>query len=202
MRVERFDPFGPSNRVDPWLQSGHSSSGGAKLGISRTSMIRGTRHKWLQATTKLFSASEQPTQPPVDPTNLPYRLRDHFLTEEEDRLRHRLCEAVGERAIVCPKTRVSDVLWIPQAHQHLGDAVRIDRKFIDFLICDRISSRPVCAVQLDRWREDAAKYQLRDEFLERVLAAAGLAVLHVQAQRIPTVTQFRQRITPLIENRG
>ena len=153
----------------------------------------------MRAATKLFAGDEDVPTQRIDQARLPFALRTQFLTEEEGRLRLRLSDAIGDRAIVCPKTRASDVLRIPQAHHHLGDAVRLDRKSIDFLICDRSSCRPVCAVQLERWNDETERYHLRDEFLECALTSAGLVVLHVPSNHMLSAEKLREQIMPLLE---
>jgi hypothetical protein len=50
--------------------------------------------------------------------------------------------------------------------------------------------------------EDVKKYQLRDEFLEHAFAVAGLSVLHVGSDRIPSPEVIRGKIIPLLENRS
>ena len=160
-------------------------------------MIQTARKRWMRAATKLF-AGDTETSLRVDQAAFPIELRERFLTDEEERLRRRLVEAIGDLAIVCPKTRLSDVVRIREAHNHLDNAVRIDRKFIDFLICHGTTRKPVCAVQLDQRIEATDKYGLRDEYLERALATAGLTVLHVQADKIPAVEQIRARLVPML----
>ena len=170
-------------------------------------MIREARKKWMLVATKLLGrveveVEEETRTLKVDPADLPYRLRDQFLTPAEDRLMRRLDEAIGEFGIVCPKPRLSDVLYIPQAHLHVGDAVRMDRKTVDFLICSRSTRHPVCALQLDVWLEAEAKYQQRDEFLELALSSAGLSVLHIRSDQIPTVAEIWEHIIPLVDERS
>ena len=162
-------------------------------------MIRDARDRWIRAAVKLLgrdhgAESQSDVRDPSDPS---FELRDPFLTGQEGDFCQRLCAALGERAIVCPKARASDVLRIPDAPRRLEDAVRLDRKFIDFLICDRPSLHPICAVQLDRWIENAGKYQLRDDYLEHALQAAGLAILHLPSDHLPTVDAIRKQFDGL-----
>ena len=166
-------------------------------------MSRDAQYLWMRATARLFGGQEDdapsPTAAVGDPSLQPFELRESFFTRPEAALFGRLREAVGSRAIVCPKTRVLDVLRLPNASQRLDDAVRLDRKFIDFLVCHPLTSRPLCAVQLDRWDADRQRYGLRDEFLEQALASAGMVVLHVPSESIPHRDLIAEELFPLLD---
>jgi hypothetical protein len=59
---------------------------------------------------------------------------------------------------------------------------RVDRKSVDFVLCDRSALSPVLAVELDDASHERKDRQERDAFVDRVLAKAGLPLLHVRAQ--------------------
>ena len=59
---------------------------------------------------------------------------------------------------------------------------RVDRKSVDFVLCDKSALSPVLAVELDDASHDREDRQERDAFVDRVLAKAGLPLLHVRAQ--------------------
>ncbi|MFK8113747.1 MAG: DUF2726 domain-containing protein [Rubripirellula sp.] len=135
------------------------------------------------------------------PQSLRFELRNQFLEQPESDLFHHLCEALGDRVIVCPKVRAADVIYMPNAAEQIDQAVRIDRKFIDYLVCDRVTRRPVCAIQLDR-APQGSKSPVYDQFLEGALKTAGLSVLHLRTDRAPSQQMIRERISPLLEKRS
>ena len=59
---------------------------------------------------------------------------------------------------------------------------RVDRKSLDFVLCDRSTLSPVLAIELDDSSHDREDRQERDAFVDRVLAKAGLPLLHIRAQ--------------------
>jgi hypothetical protein len=59
---------------------------------------------------------------------------------------------------------------------------KVDRKSVDFVLFDRNAISPVLAIELDDSSHDREDRQKRDAFVDRVLAKAGLPLLHVRAQ--------------------
>jgi len=59
---------------------------------------------------------------------------------------------------------------------------KVDRKSVDFVLFDRNAISPVLAIELDDSSHDSEDRQERDAFVDRVLAKAGLPLLHVRAQ--------------------
>jgi Protein of unknown function (DUF2726) len=161
-------------------------------------VIRESRNKWIRAAMKIVGA--EPSQPIPHATSA-FELRGRFLASGEAGLYSHLCEALGERAVVCPKVRALDVLRVPNAPKRIDEAVRLDRKYLDFLICDRGTWRPVCAIQLDRVDESSKLAPVRDEFLEKALITAGLSVLHIRTDRVPSIQMVRERIYPLLDGK-
>jgi very-short-patch-repair endonuclease len=59
---------------------------------------------------------------------------------------------------------------------------KVDRKSVDFVLFDRSTISPVLALELDDASHDREDRQERDAFVDRVLAKAGLPLLHVRVQ--------------------
>jgi len=115
---------------------------------------------------------------------LPYRVRDDFLSPAERSLYGVLCAAVGEWATVCPKISLGDVFY-PQSGDHSANLRyrnHIVQKHVDFLLCDPGSMRPLLGVELDDASHQRPDRQDRDVFVDQVFAAAGLPLLRVPAQ--------------------
>jgi hypothetical protein len=111
--------------------------------------------------------------------DLPYRLRDDFLSPAERSLYGVLCAAVGEWATVCPKISLGHVFY-PQSGDHSANMSyrnRIAQKHVDSLLCDPASMRPLLGVELDDASHQCPDRQNRDVFVDQVFAAAGLSQL-------------------------
>lgn len=130
-----------------------------------------------------------------------YEVRPRFLSEVELQVYRLLCAAAGDRALVCPKPRVFEALRMLDAAAHLEDALRIDRKHIDFLLVDPDSGRPLCAIQVDIWDEELQGYRLRETLLEEAFRRARLPVAYVLSDQLPPVSQLAQTIDELFSVR-
>jgi hypothetical protein len=131
---------------------------------------------------------------PIPELSAQFEVRERFLSEAALRLHVRLCRAVHDFGIVCPKPRVFEILRLLRAAEHLEDALRIDRKHIDFLICDATSGRPLCAVQIDQWDPLSQSYQMREELLHYAFERAGFPVIYVRSDQLPSGSELRQLI--------
>jgi Protein of unknown function (DUF2726)/Topoisomerase DNA binding C4 zinc finger len=126
---------------------------------------------------RMFGGSSEP--PAVE---LPYRLRDDFLSAAELSFYRVLRVAAGDSVVVCPKVNLADVLFVVRRNENQGYRNKIDRKHVDFLLCDAASMRPLLGVELDDKSHQRADRQARDAFVDEVFRAAGLPLLHMTAQ--------------------
>jgi hypothetical protein len=109
---------------------------------------------------------------------LPYRLRDDFLSAAELSFYRALVSAIGGRAVVCPKVNLRDVLFVSRPNENKGAHGRISQKHVDFLICDPTTMRPLVGVELDDSSHQRQDRQARDEFVDSAFAAASLPLVH------------------------
>ncbi|WP_459557628.1 PDDEXK family nuclease [Lacunimicrobium album] len=114
---------------------------------------------------------------------LPYRLRDHFLTKAEFSFYSVLRSAVGDRAVVLCKINLNDLFYVAKQNENQGARNRIDRKHVDFVLCDVKTMQPVVAIELDDRSHERADRRERDGFVDRVFEVAGLALVRIRAQR-------------------
>lgn len=113
----------------------------------------------------------------------PYGLRDDFLSAAEISFYHVLrCTLAADVTIVI-KPRLSDILFVRQPHKNLAARNRIDRKHVDFLLCETATMTPRLVVELDDSSHQKPKTQERDELVDGALKAAGLPILHVRAAK-------------------
>ena len=77
---------------------------------------------------------------------------------------------------VFAKVRLVDVIRVTnESSSWRSDLNRIDRKHLDFVLCDR-NLAPVLAVELDDSSHDRIERAERDDFIDRVLATAQLPI--------------------------
>lgn len=114
---------------------------------------------------------------------LPYGLRDRFLSAAELSFYRVLRDVVGGRGVVLAKVGLGDLFTVKRPHENRGARNKIDRKHVDFLICEPATLRPLCGVELDDKSHRRADRVARDRFVEGVFAAAGLPLVRVPAAR-------------------
>ena len=114
---------------------------------------------------------------------LPYRKSEYLLTKAERALYEVLLQSVDEDLLVFPKIRVLDLLWLPKGTENRQTFMnRVQSKHVDFVLCRKDTVSPEVVIELNDKSHRAKSRQQRDEFLESVFRAAGLAFLPIRAQ--------------------
>ena len=136
---------------------------------------------------------------PAKAEPLPYRRKDFLLSQAERSFFGVLERVVGAEHRLFAKVRIADLVWIPKGtgswQRHFN---RISAKHIDFILCDRDTVRPRLAIELDDSSHQRQSRRDRDDFVDRVLADAGLPLLRVPAQPAYNVEELRAKIIAAI----
>lgn len=127
---------------------------------------------------------------------LPYRLRDDFLSPAELAFYRVLMTSVDDDVTVLTKVNLADLFFVSQPRENASYRNRIDRKHVDFVLCEAATMRPLVGIELDDRSHDAAKRQERDRFVDRVFETAGLPLEHVPLRSTYSVTELRSMLTP------
>lgn len=99
--------------------------------------------------------------------------------------------AVGQHVIIFGKVRLADVITVtpglsPKLRQEAYD--QISRQHIDFLLCDKKTTRVLCAVELYDPAAAPKKTLLRARFIDKVMKQAGIPIA-----RFPRSSQYLSR---------
>ena len=132
---------------------------------------------------RLMMALGRARRPAGEPLELPYRLKRELLSAAELGFLRVLRPAVAEWAVICPKVGLGD-LFYPQTGNRSANASfrnKIDRKHVDFVLCDPHTMRPLVGIELDDASHGRASRQTRDEFVDKVFAAASLSLERFRA---------------------
>ena len=119
--------------------------------------------------------------------NFPY-LKKNLMTPTEHKLYGRLVSAFPDY-LVFTQVQLSQALKVPSGKDNLTWLNRVNRMSLDFVLCDK-SSNPICVIELDdktHLRSDAIK---RDEKKDKALAAAGIPIVRIKVDAMPTVAQL------------
>lgn len=127
---------------------------------------------------------------------LPYRLRDDFLSAAEFSFFKVLAGAVASRAVVCPKVNLADLFYVTRPNENQAFRNKIDRKHVDFVLCDPKTMRPICGVELDDSSHGRRDRQERDN---QVFEVAGLPLVRVPAQAAYHPAGLRDLVEPFLE---
>ena len=132
--------------------------------------------------------------------DFPYELQNHFLTPAELNFFQTLRSVVGSRAIICPKARLGDLFLVKQEDnsKFVAYSNKINRKHVDFLLCDPATMKPLVSIELDDKSHQREDRQERDAFVNQVFAAAKLPLLHVATKRAYVVEELSAQLAPYL----
>ena len=120
-------------------------------------------------------------EPAAGPIILPFKLRDDFLSNAEISFYKVLRTVVGDQVLICPKVNLGDIFFAVTGDHRKNRALanRIDRKHVDFLLCDPKTVHPMLGIELDDKSHGRQERQMRDELVDGVFAAAGLPLVRI-----------------------
>lgn len=135
------------------------------------------------------------------PPEFPYHLRDDFLSAAELSYFKVLQSVVGDRALLFTKVGLRDLFWVKSddRSQFRVYTNKIDRKHVDFLLCDPATLRPLVGIELDDKSHQRKDRQERDAFVDEVFKAAGLPLLHVSVRRGYPVEAVAAQVAPYLD---
>ncbi|HUH98672.1 MAG TPA: DUF2726 domain-containing protein [Anaerolineales bacterium] len=109
---------------------------------------------------------------------LPFRLREHFLSMPEVALFRALQEMAAERYVIYAKVSLDEIFYIVRPNENVHFFNKIFRKHVDFLLCNPKTLKPEIGVELVK---PNAKNETRvgDQFMEDLFLTAGLPLVHV-----------------------
>jgi very-short-patch-repair endonuclease len=119
---------------------------------------------------------------PINLDKLPYRLRDDFLSTAEASFFLVLKTMTGAHLVICPKVSLAELFFVPRSDEQTSFQNKIDRKRVDFLLCDPKTLKPIFAIELDDKSHARSNRQERDAFVEEVFSVAGLPLVRVPVQ--------------------
>jgi hypothetical protein len=125
--------------------------------------------------------------------DFPYHVRDDFLSPAEQNFYLVLKSAVGDWALICPKVSLGDLFYAKSSDpgEYCTYTNKVDRKHIDFLLCDPRTVKPMLGIELDDRSHQRADRQERDQFVEEVFTAAKLPLARVPVQRNYNAAELR-----------
>jgi hypothetical protein len=139
---------------------------------------------------------------PPKPEVLPYGLRDHFLSAAEISFYHVLHTAIGDRTVICPKVRMTDILYVSNRRENYSYVGKISQKHVDFLLCDPKSMKPILAIELDDSSHKRTDRAERDAFVNRAFETAGLPLIRIPARKSYHTNEIAGLILPYLDKQA
>lgn len=144
----------------------------------------------------LFGIGHQTTQAESSSSLFPYGLVNQIMSPAETNFYRVLGHVIQNKYLIFPKISLREFLFIGDHKNYQTHLNRIDRKHVDFLICDTTSLQPLFAIELDDSSHRRADREQRDAFIESVLSAVALPLV-----RIPVRASYNdQELEVLFKN--
>ncbi|MEI7848098.1 MAG: DUF2726 domain-containing protein [Chloroflexota bacterium] len=128
--------------------------------------------------------------------NLPYRIRQDYLSSSESAFFHVLTELTRGKFSVCPKVALTDLFFVARPNENVQHSNKLLRKNIDFLLIWQDSLKPAIAIELDHPKQ--IDHRPADGFMESLFASTGVPLIHVtvcDTYDIPRLmTQIRESL--------
>jgi hypothetical protein len=113
-----------------------------------------------------------------------YHLREDLLSAAELNFFQVLTTAVGDTAVICPKVSLGDLFYAKTGDcaRNLSYRNRIERKHVDFLLCEPNTLHPVMGIELDDRSHEREDRVARDRLVDGMFKAAGLPLKRIRVQ--------------------
>jgi very-short-patch-repair endonuclease len=139
----------------------------------------------------------------VNLKKLPYRISDNFLSNAERSFYLVLRDLIGDQRDIFTKVSLGDLFYVTvrgDESQFRTYRNKIDRKHVDFLICNRQTLEPVVGIELDDKSHQREDRQERDRFVEAVFACANLPLVRFPARRAYSANEITAALAPYLNN--
>jgi hypothetical protein len=127
-----------------------------------------------------------------------YRSRCTLLSRGEAAFHAPLQQAVAGRYFIMCKVRLADVVTCSERNWRRGMGGAISQKHLDFVLCDRQTTRILLAIELDDRSHERADRRKRDAFVNQVMHDAGVPLLRFKAASEYSVESIQRRVMPAI----
>ena len=126
---------------------------------------------------------------------LPYFVRDDFLSAAEASFYHVLQNTLQGRQLIFAKVSLGDLFYVSHPEESMAYYNKINRKHVDFLLCDPKTLKPTVGIELDDSSHNQSKRIERDEFVDALFETAGLPLVRVPVRQ----AYYGQELVELIK---
>ena len=130
--------------------------------------------------------------------SLPYRMRDDYLSKAEASFMNSLMLSVGNRFLICPKVSLKEFIRVSGTKKFWTFHNKIDRKHVDFLLCDLKTFKPRLGIELDDSSHKRPDRIERDKFVNGVFEVSKLSLLHIPVRHSYNIQLLENEIDQLL----
>lgn len=111
-----------------------------------------------------------------------YVSRNSIMTQRESKFFRRLSEAFQTEYFIFPQVHLPALLDYRGNDQKKkwSAFLHINRKSVDYILCDKNTLQPICAIELDDWTHTRKSRIERDEEVERILSEARMPLIRIK----------------------
>lgn len=119
----------------------------------------------------------------MEVSELPFRVRDDFLSPAELSFYKVLVSIAETRLVIQSKVRLADIFFVSRPNENKAYFGKVSQKHLDFLVCDPVTMKPLFGIELDDASHKRSDRQTRDAFVNDVFHVANLPLLRFPVQR-------------------
>lgn len=124
-----------------------------------------------------------------------YKPKKYFLTKTEKSFFKILNKAVDNEYYVMPQVNLDKLIRVNAPYnKNYTFRNKIDRKSVDFVLCDKQNICPVLAIELDDSSHDARSRQKRDKFVNQIFEQINLPLVRIPAQQNYDVKTLKEQV--------
>jgi len=131
-----------------------------------------------------------------------YNHKNFFLTRSEHECYDALVEAVGMEYRIFAQVHLPTIVDHAVRGQNWRAALaHINRKSVDFVLCDKAYLSPKLAIELDDKSHERPDRQERDREVERILREAGVPLLRLKNYESSNSIELAQKIKKILNTK-
>ncbi len=132
--------------------------------------------------------------------NYAYKKKEYLLTKPEHDFLNILQTILDNRYYIFPQIHISSLL----EHEIVGQSWKgalshIDRKSVDYVICDKTNISPLLVIELDDSSHSRNDRIERDRIVEEILKEANIPLLRIPLIEINQIDNLRNKIEQIIQ---
>lgn len=135
------------------------------------------------------------------PNRYHYRAKRAIMTPKEEFTFRRLVETFERKFYVIPQVHLATLLDFEITGQNwYGAFQHINRKSVDYVLLNKETLRPVCAVELDDYTHERKDRQKRDIEVERIFKEANIPLVRLKSVKDLSNREIVQIFANIINN--